>query len=272
MLERYDCYDSNFHLLALCLKNLLSVIVPAYNEADQIRSGKLDRLVISLQKLACRWELVVVDDGSSDCTAALVEQLVSRNPHVSLLKEPHCGKGFALLVGMRTAHGDYILFTDLDQATPIKEIKRLLPWLDRGYDLVYGTRGLQRQRAPLSRKCVSWGFVILRRMLIGSFPSLDTQCGFKLFANKPLQDIVDHLHFYTFDNRHPINGHKVTPGFDVELLLVAQQRGYLVKPVSVDWSSDQCRGMNISTGAWQGLVDILHIRRALRQGIYTFSH
>lgn len=251
--------------------HLLSVVVPVYEEAARIQTGELDRLVVSLQKQTRCWELVVVDDGSSDSTPELVEQLVHRNHHVRLLRELHCGKGFAVLAGMLAAKGEYILFTDLDQATPIRELDRLLPWFEHNYDIVVGTRGIRRKMAPFSRKCVSYGYILLRSIIIGSLSPVDSQCGFKAFVRRSLQDIIENLHLYHFDNRLPVQGRKVTPGFDVELLLVARQLGYSMKSVPVDWSYHHCRGMTLSVAAWQGLTDLLRIRIALKQGKYNFS-
>lgn len=253
------------------MNDLLSIVVPAFEEESNIRSGKLETLILVLQKLVDDWELIVVDDGSSDCTPNLVQQLSLQYDRVRLLNEPHCGKGFALLAGMQAARGEYILFTDLDQATPMSEIKKLLPWFEQGYDIVYGTRGIQRKHAPFSRKCASFGYTFWRRLIIGPIASIDTQCGFKAFTRQALHNIIDHLHVYHFDRRHPVTGSMVTPGFDVEILFVARQLGYLAKPVMVNWVYHHSGGMNLYTSSWQGFLDLLRLRFAFKRGKYNFS-
>lgn len=248
----------------------LSIVVPAYEETARIRNGVLDRLVASLRQQTS-WELIVVDDGSSDGTPELVEETVRRNRRVKLLREPHCGKGFAVLAGMMAARGNHILFTDFDQATPIRELDRLLPWFDQGYDIVVGSRGTRRQKAPLARKCVSRGFILLRRIILGPDPIVDTQCGFKAFTRRSLQNIIQHLHLYHPENRRPVEGRKVTPCFDVELLLVGRQLGCTIRSVPVAWSYSHCPGMSLSAAAGQGLADLLRIRLALSRGKYNFT-
>jgi dolichyl-phosphate beta-glucosyltransferase len=183
--------------------HLLSIVVPAYNEATRILAGELSRLIDSLQRQQHCWELIVVDDGSSDTTQDLVKQLAHQNNQVRLIKKPHRGKGFALLAGMLAAKGDYILFTDFDQATPIQECDQLLPWFDHGYDIVVGTRGFRRKLAPVSRKCISYGYMLLRTVITGFSSPVDSQCGFKAFTRTALQDIIKHLHVYNYDNRLP---------------------------------------------------------------------
>ncbi|HBI15914.1 MAG TPA: glycosyl transferase [Desulfobulbaceae bacterium] len=249
----------------------LTIVVPAYEEAARGRSGVLNSLVASLREKTFVWELIVVDDGSSDGTPELVEQLVRRNPRVKLLRAPHCGKGYAVLAGMEEARGARILYTDFDQATPLSEVDRLLPWFDQGFDIVVGTRGTGRPQAPLARKCISLGCMLLRRVLLGPDPIVDTQCGFKAFTRESLKSIIPGLHLYHPDNRRPIRGRRVTPGFDVELLMVGRQLGYAIRQVPVAWSYRHCSGMNLSAAVWQGLADLVRIRLARSRGKYNFA-
>ncbi len=253
------------------MNDLLSVVVPAYEEAERIQAGILEQVVSSLQARCQAWELIVVDDGSRDATPDLVEQLVQRNDRVRLLREHHCGKGFAVLAGMRAAVGSRILFMDLDQATPVDEVEGLLPWLQRGYDIVIGTRGIRRRGASPARKGISLGYILLRRMLLGPLFTVDTQCGFKLFSRSSLEEITGRLRLYRYENRVVVRGHRVTPGFDTELLLVARQLGYGVRPVPVSWSCRRCRGMKLSASSIQGLTDLWRIGVALRRGSYDIS-
>lgn len=253
------------------METLLSVVVPAYDEAAGIRKGVLDNLVASLQKHVGNWEIVVVDDGSTDDTAELVSQLALGDNRVKLLRRSHCGKGYAVLAGMQEALGELILFTDFDQATPIREINHLLPWFEKGYDVVVGTRGVHRKRAPLTRKGLSRGYIMLRTLLLGGNPIVDTQCGFKAFTRQSLHKIIKHMQLYHPDNGCPVKGSRVTPGFDVELLLVAENLGYTIRSVPVAWSYRHCRGMNLWSACGQGLADLVRIRLALNRGKYSFD-
>ncbi len=203
----------------------LSIVVPAYNE--QARIGLT--LIRTLEYLRARskgWELIVVDDGSSDETCRVVNEVAAGDERVRLLVQPqNRGKGAAVRRGMLEARGAYVLFMDADLATPIEEVETLLLYAHDGYDVVIGSRGLAasdiRRRQPRARELMGRVFnLLVRSALLGGFR--DTQCGFKLFSRAAARDLF---------GRQQIDGF----AFDVEVLLLAKQRGLRVREVPVVW-------------------------------------
>jgi dolichyl-phosphate beta-glucosyltransferase len=246
---------------------LLSVIIPAYNEETNIRLGALDKVVRYLESKTFEWEVILVDDGSKDNTVVLSNDAFSHNSHFHLIKNPHQGKAATIITGMTHAGGEIMLFTDLDQATPLKEIEKLLPWFDKGYDVVIGSRRGERTGAPLLRRLMARGFMTLRTLFLGLTGISDTQCGFKAFKRDVAQNIFQHLSLY--GQQKAVSGAMVTAGFDIEVLFVAKLLGYKIKEVSVEWHYVETRRVNPIKDSWEGLLDIMRIRMNEWKGVYA---
>ena len=231
----------------------LSIVIPAYNEEPAIRAGKLARVTAWQKTQPFESELIVVDDQSRDQTAELARAYATR-----VLQIKHAGKAAAVIAGIRGALGDFVLFSDMDQATPIEEAPRLLACLEQGYDIAAGSRGIVRSGAPAGRYLLSWGQVALKAVLLG-LRITDTQCGFKAFTRPAALDIINHLVVYAPERLGTLDGPSVTSGFDVEFLLVAQRLGYRTKEVPVRWSFQQSRRVNLVRDAFRGLRDLFAI-------------
>lgn len=251
------------------MKPFLSVVVPAYNEAANLQHGSLELVTGYLAKQTYAWEVIVVDDGSEDQTLALAEGFAREHAGVRVIRNPHRGKAFTVATGLRAGQGQIVLFTDMDQATPIAETAKLLPWFDRGYDVVIGSRGTYRRNAPLWRKAMSRSQIILRNVILGFRDITDTQCGFKAFRGSTVEPILDHLFLYDLRQDAPVHGATVTAGFDVEVLFVAQKLGYRVKEVPVDWDYRQSRRVNLLKDSIRGVRELLDIRMADVRGAYS---
>lgn len=247
----------------------LSVVIPAFNESENIQQGALDKVVAYLRTLPYDSELLVVDDGSDDDTADRAEHYAASHPGVRVLRNPHRGKAHTVVSGILAAAGDIILFTDMDQATPIREVERLLPWFDQGFDLVIGSRGSVRRNAPLSRRLMSRGQVVLRDVILDLGPISDTQCGFKAFRRAPIHRVVERLNVYDPRREEAIEGAAVTAGFDVELLYVAHRLGYRVKEVPVEWDYQRTRRVSMLRDSFRGVRDLVRIRLAEMRGAYA---
>jgi dolichyl-phosphate beta-glucosyltransferase len=239
----------------------LSIIIPAYNEAPAIRAGKLARVAEWLASWPGRSELLVVDDGSPDETAELARAYATLT-----LTIPHAGKAAAIVAGFRAAAGEVVLFTDMDQATPISEVPRLIEKFPAA-DIVIGSRGLVRPGAPAGRYVLSWGQVALRRVLLG-LPFTDTQCGFKAARRSTALDVLDHLRVYCPQHLGTRQGPSVTSGFDVEFLFVAQRLGYRTVEVPVVWNYQESRRVRLFKDAWRGVGDLLQIVQTRAAGKY----
>lgn len=244
----------------------LSVIIPAYNEETNIRLGALDKVLRYLQTQTYNWEVVIVNDGSTDRTKELVSEFCKHTEGFTLINNPHLGKAGTVVSGMLAGKGDILLFTDLDQATPLNQSEKILPWFTKGYDAVIGSRSGRREGAPLLRLIMARGFMILRGILLGLRGITDTQCGFKAFRNTVAKNIFGSLKVY--GNRHEVSGSMVTAGFDLEVLYLAKVRGYKIKEIPVEWHYVETRRVNPIKDSWQGFMDILKIRWKAWMGEY----
>jgi dolichyl-phosphate beta-glucosyltransferase len=215
------------------------------------------------------FEILVVDDGSGDETAELVKAAAAVDPSVRLLETHHGGKAHALVQGMQAARGRIVLFADMDQATPIAEAAALLPWFDRGFDIVIGSRGLERQHAPVSRRAISYGQLLARYLILGFSDIVDTQCGFKAFRREIVEPLIARLVVYRNATEKQATGPRLSPGFDVELLYAARALGYSIKEVPVRWDHRRGRQTNLLRDCVRGVSDLLAIRSAARRGGYT---
>ncbi len=223
-----------------------------------LRKGVLDKLEHFLGKQKYAWEVVIVDDGSNDGSIEFVEKFCKDNPKFKLLKNSHLGKAGAITSGVLDAKGEYVLFMDMDQATPIEEVDKLLPFIE-DYDLVIGSRGSKRKGDPWTRLLMARGMMVLRSLLVGVKGINDTQCGFKLFH----KDVSDKLFSKLNDFHHgykEISGSSVKAGFDVELLFLAQKLGYKIKEVRVEWLYVESRRVNPLRDSLEAVRDLLAIR------------
>jgi len=214
---------------------LLSVVIPAYNEEANIRGGVLRDVVDYLSGREYASEVIVVDDGSEDSTVALVEEAARAWPIVTLKRSGHGGKARAVTAGVLAARGDLIVFTDMDQSTPIRYVDEVVSELQAGNDVVIGSRwmrGSARLREPPVRNVLGRGFALLVRTLL--LPGIsDSQCGFKGFRREAARELFGGMRVFG-QGGGPRKGPMVT-AFDVELLVLATKRRYRVKEIPVTW-------------------------------------
>lgn len=245
----------------------LSIIIPAYNEETNIRLGALDKVSRYLEHESYAWEVLLVDDGSTDQTPHLLNTFAKENSGFTVVHNPHKGKAGTVITGMLKARGSIVIFSDLDQATPISELGKILPWFDRGFDVVIGSRNRRREGAPFSRVVMARGFMMLRSMMLGLRGITDTQCGFKAFRRHAATAIFSRLELY--NNPSPAQGPMVTAGFDIEVLYLAKMLGYKIKEVPVEWHYVETRRVSPIKDSWQGLMDMLRIRINAWRGKYS---
>ena len=211
----------------------ISVIIPCWNEAANLEHGVLGEVHDYLTEQSYTWEVLIADDGSTDNSRDLVQAFIQDKVGYSLHALPHGGKPSAVWGGIQRAMGDIVLFTDMDQSTPIHELGKLLPWYERGYDVVIGSRGMGRQGFSLLRKLGSAVFRALRGIFLLS-DIADTQCGFKSCRRAAALSIFPRLQY--FKQEAHASGWKVS-AYDVELLYLFQRAGFRLKEVPVEWSN-----------------------------------
>lgn len=246
-------------------KTELSIVIPCYNEERNIRLGALENVAHYLEKRKINYEVIIVDDGSTDESQMLIEKFISDHHKFRLLRKQHQGKAATVIAGLLAAKNKYVLFTDLDQATPIDQIEVILPWFTKGYDLVIGSRNRNRKGAPLLRLAMARGFMIIRNLIL-DLGIRDTQCGFKAFKKETAIDVIPRLRVY--NSKRSAQGSTVTAGFDVEFLYIAKLLGYKIAEVPVEWHYQETRRVNPLKDSWEGLIDLVKIRLNSIRGLY----
>lgn len=249
-------------------KVFLSVVIPSYDEMANLQKGVLDKVEHFLSKKKYSYEVIIVDDGSKDGSVEFVRGFVKDNPKFRLIKNPHLGKAGAITTGVLNSKGDYVLFSDMDQATPIEEIDKLLPYFEEEYDVVIGSRRSQRKGAPWTRRLMARGMIVLRTLLVNIHGISDTQCGFKMFRRETAQKLfkkIDQLH----NNFKKVSGSNVSAGFDVELLYLTQNLGYKIKEVPVNWLYVETRRVNPIKDSIEGFIDLIRIKSKSLKGEYN---
>jgi dolichyl-phosphate beta-glucosyltransferase len=230
-----------------------SVVIPAYNEEERL-PVYLREVVSFFDAKGEPYEVIVVDDGSHDRTNKIVQELSAAHESIRLIAFPqNHGKGFAVKAGMLSATGAFRLFADADGATPIRELARLEHALQGGADLVIGSRSLPdpevtvraRTHRILAGRLFNW--MVAR---LGLRKIADSQCGFKCFRASVAEDLFRSISTNGF-------------GFDVELLLLAQRRGYRIAEVPVNWTEQSGSKVRLLTDGPRMLWQIFKVRRSL---------
>ena len=229
---------------------LLSLIIPAYNECGRIQTTIGEALDYFRRKgLAC--EIVVSADGT-DGTREPARNLAQRHREIKVIGQPERrGKGRGIREAVQLASGDVIGFVDADNKTPISEFDKIEEFLRAGHDVVIGSRGISGSRIeraqPLYRRLGSRGFAVLMHACVGLHQIVDTQCGFKFFRGHVARELF---------RLQQIDGYM----FDVEILYLAQQLGYRVVEVPVRWRDDGDSRLELLSGNLRNFCDVVSIR------------
>jgi dolichyl-phosphate beta-glucosyltransferase len=233
----------------------LSLLIPAYNEHARILQT-VDSVGSFLATRSWTHEILVVDDGSSDGTADIVEQGMSARPGLRCIRQRrNRGKGAAIHHGLASAKGQVVGFIDADDKTEINALDEVFRQLQSGADIVIGDRTLAGSEIAVARRPHrQWGSDQFRRLLawwmkLGDFP--DTQCGFKFFRAEVMRELFARMR---------IDGYM----FDVELLVLATQSGKSVVRVPVQWRDDPDSRFNPVFGSLRNLRELARIRRLHR--------
>jgi dolichyl-phosphate beta-glucosyltransferase len=212
----------------------LSIVIPNFNEKQNLDRGVLDEVYSYLKKVSYDYEVIISDDGSTDGSRELAEKFARSHQGFRVLPNLHGGKAKAVWSGIKAAKGDIVLFTDMDQSTPLKEVEKLLPWFDEGYTVVFGSRGKARANFPWYRQLTSWGFRVVRGIFL-LHDVVDTQCGFKAMRTDIAKKIFPLLS--VLQNQKQSAGWSVS-AFDVELLFLAEKYGNKLKEIDVEWKDE----------------------------------
>jgi glycosyltransferase involved in cell wall biosynthesis len=236
----------------------LSIVIPAFNESARIENA-LERVLSCVAEQGWDAEVLVIDDGSTDNTAAIVQRWMPEHPRLHLVQNPgNRGKGYSVRNGLLQAAGDIVMFTDADLSSPMEEAQRLIDALNDGADVAIGSRWMDRTRQtihqPLYRqffgRCFNW----VTRTVMG-LPFKDTQCGFKAFKRSAAQVI---FRLQTIERW----------GFDPEILFIARKLKYNIREVPVTWGHDERSRMSYLRDGMKMLEDMARIRGNFMAGRY----
>ncbi len=238
----------------------LSIIIPAYNEELRI-TPTLERLSRFLENQPLRYEIIVVDDGSSDRTTSVVSLKMATIKNLHLVRQtPNRGKGAAVRMGMLEARGQIRVMCDADGSMPPEQLPRLLaPILACEAEISIGSRYAEGAKTDVAQPFYRVWWSRLANMVIQKslVPGVkDTQCGFKAFTAEAARDLF---------RRATIDGW----AFDLEILAIARREGYQISEVGVEWSDDGRSRVNPLKDMWKVMNEAMTIRKNLRRGVYN---
>ncbi len=239
----------------------VSIVIPAYNESVRI-PPTLEVVDAYFRQRGADYEIIVVDDGSSDGTPDVVRRIMEKIPAIRLIENGvNRGKGYSVRAGFLAAKGGLVLFSDADLSTPIREFERLLAEIERGADIAVGSRALAESqikvRQPIYRELMGKIFNRLVRFLtIGGFS--DTQCGFKLFKAESCRSVFLAQKIERF-------------AFDVELLFLASRMGLAIREVPVEWHNSPRSTVRLFQDSTRMFLDIVRIRFNYMTGTYRLK-
>lgn len=240
------------------MKISLSIVIPSFNESANFKTNKLQQIVDYLRQNRLDWEVIIVDDGSTDGSNQAIKQFAAQQPNWRFIQNQHQGKAMAIMTGIFVAKNKFTLFTDFDQATPISEVEKLLPFLTKDYQIVIGSReikGALRRKEPLYRHLMGKVFNLLVQLV--AFRGIhDTQCGFKIFQTQTGRELFNSLKVY----RPRPEKHAFTGAFDVELLFIACKRKIKIAEVPISWSHEPTTRVNPIRDSVRMFWHVLKIR------------
>ena len=237
----------------------LSIVIPAYDEERRLPTA-LEKVFGYLSTKPFTAEVIVVDDGSTDCTPEILTERRAHEPRLRVIRhERNRGKGASVRTGMLAASGRLALFTDTDLSAPIEEADKLLAAIDAGADIAFGSRALDRSLIQIHQSALRefGGQVFNRfvRLFIG-LPFADTQCGFKVFVMERARPVFEQQTIFHF-------------GFDPEILFLAQRQGLRMREVPVVWSHSADTRLHFFRDAWRMILALLRIRWNALVGRYA---
>ncbi len=236
----------------------ISLVIPCYNEEANIQKGVLDKVGNYIADNDVFAEVLIVDDGSSDNSKAIIKKAyLPKFKKFKLIENDHGGKAYAVMTGIQKATEEYVMFMDIDLATPIEESEKLIEYAKKNIDIVIGSRNATREGAPILRKIMAVGFIVVRNIALGLRNIRDTQCGFKLFRRTVALSIIDRMRL--FRHHEQVSGSSVSAAFDLEFLFLATKLQYSIKEVPVSWRHVETKNVSFIHDTFETLKDIATI-------------
>jgi len=239
----------------------ISVVLPCFNEASNIQKN-IEEIFRYLERHHQNFEIIAVNDGSTDGTLAQLKKIKSANPQIPLRvieKKVNTGKGAAVKTGIFHSRGDIIMFMDADQAIPIQELAKFLAAVEAGNDLAIASRFVAKIKIlkPVLwyRSLMEKVFRLLRMIIINNYDIQDTQCGFKVFTRAAAQKIFPLVRIKGWS-------------FDVEVIFLAKKKGLKIKELPITLQNPQESHIRIVRDSVNMFLDLIRIRLNNWQGRY----
>lgn len=236
---------------------MLSIIIPVFNEENRLE-GSLDEISRFIKKLPEKTEILIVNDGSSDLTGKILARLTGRYSLEVINHPKNMGKGAAIKTGIKSAKGDYVLFTDIDLSVPIEFAEQFLEAAHQGADVVIGTRAVEGSKVEVRqfwlRELLGEAFTFLTNLILWVGVS-DFTCGFKLFRKEAAQLIFNNQRIGRW-------------AFDAESLFLARRYHFKIKELPVVWRHREGSKVKFPQDLIQTLIDLLKIRYFALTGSY----
>jgi len=246
----------------------ISIVIPCYNEENNLKRGVLSQVSEYLSKQKYKWEVIICNDESTDGSKKIISEFILKNKNFTLINIPHGGKPAAVWAGIQKANYSWVLFTDMDQSTPLKELEELIPFFNKN-DIVIGSRGTKRSGATTTRKIMAKAFRGFRKSIILSHIN-DTQCGFKALKTTVAKRLFPRLGFFTTKK----TGGWTVSSFDAELLFMAEKCNYKISEIEVEWNNEDTSttkgddAERFKKESRQMLSEIIRVRLNDLKGLY----
>ena len=234
----------------------INIVIPVYNEQHRIHSFLASVIEYLLQK-DFSYEILIVDDGSTDETVTTVKSILNKKlpGKYRLVQQPvNLGKGAAIQKGMLEADGEYIFFIDADGSTAIKEIDSFIPHFSDDFDIYIATRRF-KQKAPIKRKFFGYGYIMLANLLL-QLGVYDITCGFKCYKRTCAQKIFPRQKLHNWS-------------FDAENIFIARKDGLQIKEIPVNWEHTPGSKVKVLKNIFVCGIDLLRIRLNNMRGLYS---
>jgi glycosyltransferase involved in cell wall biosynthesis len=231
------------------------IVIPVLNEAHVLRKSVNTVLKLCRGNLPYRWQLVIVDNGSTDGTQNVAKELVTEHPEVQFIHLQQRGRGRALRHAWLQSKADVVCYMDVDLSTKLVHLQELLGCIASGeYDLSTGSRLMRESRTTRSfrREVISRIYNLVLKLVLQTRFS-DAQCGFKAVSRKAVEAIVPQIEDQSWF-------------FDTELLVLAEKQGYRIKDIPAEWIEDDDSRVKIIKTGWEDLKGIARLRRLLWSG------
>jgi len=228
----------------------VDLVIPVLNEAHVLRKSVETVLAFLRSRFDCRWQIVIVDNGSTDGTRDVGAELAAAHPEVKFLHLAQRGRGRALRQAWLQSQADIVCYMDVDLSTRLDHIPELIAAIaEEGYDIVTGSRLMRQSRTTrsLKREIVSRAYNLFLKLVLSARFS-DAQCGFKAVSRKAVEAIVPQIEDQSWF-------------FDTELLVLAEKQGYRIKDIPVVWVEDDDSRVKILRTGWDDIKGVIRLRR-----------